>query len=669
MAKRRKSRNSEAFDIKLTPAEREQLTDELCTEIQDALDARATIIAEGGFIDYIDWFYEQGRTAPQERPFPGAADLTSYIITENVDAMQAHLMRAVYGVTPICFVSGWGPSAGRAQYVEAFMDWQARKGDMKEVLDKTIQGALLEDCFILEVREHVETRRHVEEIDAAIKTTPDGGAEFDAQGNVQVLTDADGEPVKAEDGQPAAHIKRSYVRTKRLGPRYEPISMKDFVYLPGHARTKHQVWGYAYRFWDRVPILNEKVEDGIYDKAAVNELGDQSDREMEQIPRVVDTVATQYGASSEKELWQLSLKRDLDEDGLEEWYLITLSLKHRQMLRLKLDTFVMKVGRPRCVPFVLFPRRNAVYGYSYAGDKLSTLAEEHTALRNMKADRGALATNKPLKVVQGAIWNPDTQPIGAGRTIPVRTQQDIEELDIADVPAGIVEQERSIIQAKERVGMLSDAMVGVLAQEKRTLGENRLVQGGSGTRVSTVIGRLHDSLAAVFELTHAIWLETLEADPQGLDAPQSIVSMMQSKGMPLQGGRFTASALRGEFSFEPYGSIETANPERQRADFNNGILALTNLAKVFVGFQRIFANPEAEKAMLEEFLRVYNIRDRDAILGAYQTPLPMPPAMGPGMSPGPEPGGMAPPGGPPGGGLAALMAGMGGAEGGTNGGY
>lgn len=671
MAKRRATRNSEAFDLKLSKAERDQLADQLCVEIQDALDARATIIADGGLIDFWDWFYEQGRTAPNQLPFPGAADLTSYIITENVDAMQSQLMRAVYGVTPICFVSGWGESAKKAQYVEAFMDWQARKSGLKEELDKTLFGALIEDCYILEVREQIETRRHVEEFDAAIQTNPEGGAIFDAQGNVQVLTDGEGEPIKAEMNQPAARIKRSYVRTKRLGPRYEPISMKDFVFLPGHARTKHQIWGYAYRFWERIPTIQERADDGIYDKDALKEMGDGSDRETEAVIRVVDSVAPQQGPAVEKELWQLSLKRDLDGDGREEWYLATVSVKHRVLLRLKLDTFVMKVGRPRCVPFVLFPRRNAVYGYSYAGDKLSTLAEEHTALRNMKADRGALATNKPLKVMRGAPWNPDTQPIGVGRTITVNRQDDIQELDIADVPAGIVEQERSIIQAKERVGMLSDATIGVLADEKRTLGENRLVQGGSGTRVSTVIGRLHDALAAVFELTHAIWLETLEADPKGVEAPQRVIDQLSSQKMDLKGGRFTLENLKGEFAFEPYGSIDTANPERQRGDFNNWLTALTNLAKVFPAMQAIFMSPDAAKAILEEGMRVYQVRDREPFLGAFRQLGALPPAMGPGMSPGPE----QMPGDPMAGGnpMAMLEAMMGGGQPpeveGMNGGY
>lgn len=656
----RRNRNEEAFDVDLSPEERDQLADELCVEIDDALNARASMIADGGVIDYLDWFYEQGRSAPQDRPFPGAADLTSYFITENVDTMHSQLMRAVFGVKPFCFVEGWGQSVSKAPFVEAFLDWQVRKSTLRSELDKTLLGALIEDAYILEVRERIETRRVVETLDVALDTGPDGGAIFGPDGKPKMRMDEQGEPVPAGEGESAATVRRSYIKTKRLGPGYEAISMKDFVFLPGHARNQEHVWGYAYRFWDRMPTIQEKADDGIYDDEAVKKLGENSDRDLEQSPRPVDVIASQRGPSVEKELFQVSLKRDLDEDGREEWYVATVHRKQRVLLRLKLDTFVMKVGRPRCVPFVLFPRRNSVYGYSYAADKLLTLAEEHTALRNMKADRGALATNAPFKLRQGALWNPDTQPFGVGRTIPVRDMAEVEPMLIPDVPNSIVEQERALIQAKERVGMLADSAVGVLSDEKRTLGENRLAAGGSSTRVGAIIGRLHESLAAVMALTHAIWVETLEADPRGIEAPGQVSDALQQRGMALKDGRFTADQLKGDFGFEPYGSVDNADPDRQRELFNNSTMALGNIAQIFPGLIQVLQSPEAAKAILEEWLRTNQIRDRQPFMGAFMAP-PAPPQIGPGGMPGqeqPPPGmpGQAPPQGIPQGIPPELMA-------------
>lgn len=663
MAKQKKPK---AFDIDLSDAERGQMGEDLCREIQDALSARSDIISDGGDIDLADWFYEQGRSRPEDRPFVGAADLTSFFITEVVAALKARLMKAVFGVRPFAFAEGWGFDAKKAPYVEEFMDWQVRKSDLKLELSKTILGALLEDCFILEVSERTETRKITETLNVALALHPEtGGPQFAAHPKTgklepQLQYDDQNEPVTAQEGQPSAKVERTHTKTKRLGPQYDPISMKDFVFLPGHAKSQKEVYGYAYRFWKRVPELAEAVEDGVYDADAVRVMGDESDRELTTVPPPVGEVAAQFGPASEKELFQISLKRDLDEDGREEWYVATVSLKARCLLRLKRDTFADKIGRSRCVPFVLFPRRNSVYGYSYAFNMLLTLAEEHTSLRNMKADRSALATNKPIMQTTGGLWDAEAQPFGIGRIITVRDMQELKEFNIQDVPLSVIQQEQQLMVAKERVSGLSDSAVGVLSSERRTLGEQKLVAGGSAVRVDEVMGYLHSAIADVLYISHKIWEETLASDPNGINAPASIAASIQSRGDAYQNfdGKFTLEQLKGDFQFEPFGSDELADTQRRRADFDSGFVALANLAKVVPGLGVILSNPEVAKATLEQWLRAYDVRDRQPFLGAMQAP-PIPAMAGAGPAPmggpPPLPGGMPVPGAAPPN-IAALMA-------------
>lgn len=671
-----KAKKPSPFDINLTAAERTQLAGDLCRDVEDAFNARQTVIGDGGLIDLADWFYEQGRSAPEDLPFKGATDLTSYFITENVDALRARLMKAIFGVRPFCFVEGWGEDAAKAPYVEAFHDWQARKGDLREQLAKTVHGALIEDAYILEVSERIETRRVTESFDAALELHPEHGGpifEADSKGAMRPklrIDPATGEPVKAGKDEAAATVERTHLKTKRLGPQYDPISMKDFVFLPGHAKGHSQVWGYAYRFWSRVPELQERVKDGIYDAAAVEALGDSSDRQMATPPTPVDTIATQLGPSAEKELIQISLKRDLDGDGREEWYMATVSLKTRELLRLKLDTFAQKVGRSRCVPFVFFPRRDSVYGYSYAFTKLLTLAEEHTSVRNMKGDRSAMATNKPLMQMQGGIWDPEAQPIGVGRIITVRDHNEIKEFQIADVPNSVIETERALHIAKERVGGLADSASGVLSAERRTLGENKMAAGGSAVRVDETLGYLHAAIADVMLLSNAIWVETLKADGKGMDAPPRVLNALKFRGSGLQDDKFTAEQLSGDFQFEPYGSDDTADPERRRQSFDGFVIAITKLAQSgFVGVQQLLGNIDVNKAIVEHLLTSYDVHDRQPFTGAMDAPpVPMGGPGGPapmGAQPGaPPPGG--PPAGAPGGmppELLALLSQAGGAGG------
>lgn len=641
---------SSAFDVKMTVEERNTLAHDLCLEITGALDARQATIGDGGTIDLLDWGYEQGRTAPSDRPFPGAADLTSYFITENVDAMRARILKTIFGVEPFCVVDGWGVDAAKTAQVEAFHEWQVYEEGLPEVLSVVAHGALLEDCFILEVRERIETRRHVEEVDVMLQTTEDGAPIF-TDGHAAIQMDEDGEPVPAEPGKASARVKRNYTKTRRLGPEYDAISMKDFVFLPGHAKSNRQVWGYAKRCWLRTPELKERADDGVYDTDAVEAMGTQSDRHDSGNSPAAD-VAAQQGPSVEKELFEVSLKRDLDNDLREEWYVATVSLKHKCLLRLKLDTLVMKVGKPRCVPFVLCPRRDSIYGYSYA-EKLVTLWEEHTALRNMKADRSALATNAPIKRLQGSIWDPDTQPFGVGNVIDVRDMGEVEAMAINDVPPSVIEQERALIAAKERVGGLSDMAVGVQAGQSRTLGENQMVQAGSAVRVEELVDHFRSAISVVMELRHAIWEEALDADKKGLQAPLSVSNRMGEDFS----GTFTADMLKGHFRFKPYGSVETANTQGQLQSFNGWLELLMKFGQINPLVGQVLQNPDVIKALMEEGARVYKVRNSQVFLKAL---MPQPQAMLPaagGMDAG---GGQAQPmgGQPPD--IASLMAMLGG---------
>lgn len=635
----------QAFDIlagKSHEQDRNHLAADLCRDIEDAFNARSSIIADGGLIDYADWYYEQGKSNPDDLPFPGAADLTSYLITQDVDALKARLSKAVFGVRPFCFVEGGNAAdAKKAPQVEAFMDWQARKNDFKLEIGKTILGALIEDCYILEVSEKVETRRIVEQVNVALETAPEAGPIFE-NGKPKLKLDADGEPIApmvGPDGQPSepfAETERTYTKTKRMGPQYDPISMKDFVFLPGHAKSRREVWGYAYRFFKRVPELDELAQDGVYDADAVKSLNDSADRQEGTTTTAVDTIVSNSGPSAEKELFQVCLKRDLDGDGREEWYIATVSLRQRVILRLKRDLFAQKYGRWRCVPFVLFPRRNSVYGYSYAFTKLMTLAEEHSVVRNTKADRMTLKANAPMTRLSTAIWDPDVQPIGTGRVIDVRQHDEIQMLTVEDVPNSVIESERALLGANERVSGLADqAVVGVTADTHQTATHDRLVAGGSGVRVDEIIGYLHAAISEVMALSHAIWIETLEGEKNGLDAPSSVAQGLDQRGMALSNGRFTADMLKGDFQFEPYGSDDTADPARRQSNFNNKFVALVNIVKACPALQPIMLNPEAGKAMVEEWARAYNVKDIQPFIGALEQPL-LPPGMGGGaLGPGP----------------------------------
>lgn len=647
----------DAFDVTLSDDQKKTYADEWCREIEDAFAARADVIGQGGKVDYLHWFYEQGRSRDSsDTKFRDRADLTSYLITSSVDALRARFLRAITSADPICTVDGFGKDASKAPAVEAFMDWQAHETGLLDELSKLAHSALLSDLGVIEVRERIETKRTTEELDVALELDElTGGPIIDAEaGQPKLKIDPEtGDYQIAQDDQPAARVRRTITRTKRLGPEYDVIPLRDFVYLPGHARNLRQVWGYAKRFHERMPDIREKVADGIYDGAAVERLGAQSDRDGQAIPPTVNSVVPQLGDAVEKELFELTLKRDLDGDGREEWYVATVSLQFRELLRLKVDTFTNKVGRPRVVPFVPCPREDSVYGYIYA-EKLVTLAEEHTALRNSTTDRSNLAANAPIKRLRGAVWDPDLEPFGVGATITVADMNEVQQMQVQDAPQSSIFLMRDILQANERVGGLSDvAVIGTGGRESNTLGQDQMVAAASNVRVEEMLGPFRRALSHIYALSHAVWVDSLEADRQGLEAPAGLSDALQVNDVELANGRFLASQIAGRFQFKPYGSDETADLNRQQMSFNQGLQSLAGMAKVFTPLAMIFQNPDVAKAILEEWARVNRVRNKTVFLRALRPPMAGLPAAG-GMSPGapmaaPEGAGMPP-------GLAGLLA-------------
>lgn len=74
----------------------------LCEQITDGINARASAELD---VDYWHQLYEQARTRGKRAPWPDAADLTSYLPSEKVDALHARILRTISS-EPVCTVEG-----------------------------------------------------------------------------------------------------------------------------------------------------------------------------------------------------------------------------------------------------------------------------------------------------------------------------------------------------------------------------------------------------------------------------------------------------------------------------------------------------------------------------------------------------------------------------------
>lgn len=680
----KKSPEQTAWDVRLSAEKRKDFTEFLCRELDNAQTARPFALE---LVQYWWKLYEQDRTRSGDlAPWQDAADLTSYIATEKVDALKARVMRTI-NVDPIWTVEGWGESAKKAPFVEDFHQWSAESEGLQSYLGRVIHQSLVETRGVLEVFEDTTERVTRRTINAKVMVAPqDPMAPPDPMTGLPPapswVMDGDGmEPMLEKDEQgnyievtdamtPSAQTVIDQVDRVRKGPGYRVISYENFLVLPGHAREKADIFGYAKRFTKRVDQLDEAVKAGTYDKQAVEEIHPSSDIASAQSPSgEAIPVSTQEGPTAEKELWEVQILHNLDGKGL-RWYVATVHLQSRTLLRLKYDD----INKGRFILFVPFPRTDRAHeGYSLVGHKLITVTEEHTAWRNMGADRAAMETSAPIKRLTTALWEPDLQPMGPKAVIDVRDMKEIEAMQIPPLTDAALRREQEAVQASERIAGMNDVVVtGSSTTGDATLGEFEERQQAVAIRMDEVIKNFQEALEDLGQIRNAIWLRSIQESAKygGTYAPAHIFEGLDERGGDVcKDGKIDPSMLEGTFRFKPHGSSETADKAKQRGDYIQFLQGLPILFQTWpVLAQSVGQNPQAAKSAIEQMLRLFNIPDKQAWLGNIEQmmqpaqidpmtgqPMGPPPMMGmAGMPPG-MPG--APPGLPPQ--LQAMLGGAG----------
>lgn len=646
------------WDVKLSPEKRKEFTFWLCTEIQNAEAARSVPLPE---VEYWWTLYEQGRTrSNQSMPWQDAADLTSYIPAEKLDALRARVMRTIF-VEPIWTVEGWGESASKAPFVEDFHQWQAEAEGLQPFLSRVIQAAFVETRGVLEVYEDTTTRMERKTIRARVMITPDSQPILDEKFQPVFVKDEQDNFIETADPAVAsAEVVIDAPVRVRKGPGYRVLPYRSFLVLPSHAKEKADIWGYAKKFTKRWDLLLEDAKRGVYDKAAIEAIRDNPDVSSERtLAGNNEPVAAQEGPTAEKELWEVQVLHDCGQ-GL-RWYVATIHLPTMTLLRLKHED----QASHRYIIFVPFPRSDKSHeGYSFVGHKLITVTEEHTAWRNMLADRASLEISAPILRQQGALWDPDVQPMGPKSIIDVRDMKEIQAFQIPPAMQGAITREQEIMQASERVAGINDVALGQQASTDTTLGETQLRTEQSFVRMDEIIKNLQEPLEDLGQIRQAIWLNVL-SDPasQTLSAPKTLFERMPTPGLDDRGadvasdGKVTAEMIAGTFRFKPRGSTESADRAKQRGDFIQFMQALGIAFKTWPALMQVIGmNIPAAKSTIEQLLRLFNMPDKQAWIGSPMweqlgqpqidpmTGQPMMPPMG-GMAPGMPPG--APPGAPP----------------------
>lgn len=614
------------WDVRLSEDARTELAQWLRREIDEALSVRSASEAE---VQYWHTLYEQGRTrSAQTAPWVDAADLTSPIATEKVDALRSRIVKTLF-VDPIWTVEGWGDSAKKAPFVEEFHQWQAETSGFQSSCSKAIHLSLIEPRGVLEVYEDRLRRPVRRTIRAAVQLAPDGRAMIGDDLRPLLQRGEDGAYVQVDDQPntppeqqpPSAEVVIDDYEMVANGPRERVVAFRDFLVLPAHAKDRTEVYGYAKRFWRSLDRLQERVDEGTYDEKAVEALGASDERHGSWNAAGATTLAgeamdipVQDGGTAEKELWELTILAELDRTG-SRWYVVTFHWPTSTILRLQYDD----IGRPRYCCFVPFPRPDRTDGYSFVGHKLITTIEENTAWRNMLADRASLQLQAPIKRQQNALWDPEDEPLGPRAVITVRDMNEVQAFQLPDYTAPARERIIDTERQAEKLGGMTDVASGSRPNEQRTLGETRLVTAFSEVRIEEVVRNCQETLEEIAQIRHLMWQRALEAMPEGLPLPQRVLTGLETRGMDVSetfpDKRAAAAMLSGTFRFKPRGSVENTDKSQMRQDTAEFLKALMALGQTNPAIGILLSQPQPAKALLEHLIRIYNVADKQAFLG------------------------------------------------------
>jgi hypothetical protein len=584
----------------------------VCRELDAALEARS---GRDQTLKYAWALYEQQRTRSR-MPWVGAADLTTPMAAEYVDSLHARLMTTIF-TEPVWTVEGWGESAAKAPYVEEFHQRAQEDERLQTYADVWIQRGLVEGVGTLEVTESFEMRRERRQMKVAVMQDPMGQAVIDgATMKPALMQDEDGQYIEPQNPEQAsAEVEVEELVPERLGPAYDVIPYLDFLTMPAHARDRTQVWGYAKRFHRRVPELVARAKQGVYDKTAVEEIGTENEREVrgDEAPHQ-GTIATQQGPTAQKELYEVQCLADFDGKG-ERWWRLTVHKDKVKLLRCKVDD-----RTTRYIRFIPFPKANTVdHGYSLVTDKMITVLEQDTAIRNMMADRMALKANQPLLKQANALWDPYEQPMGPGAVITVRDKNEISELVIQDVPASLNIAKADVRSDAERLVGQNEIAQGQQTEESRTLGEVQLQASYAEVRMNVIIRRVQEALEELFQARHAIWRRVLKTRGQNAPMMRALTIGTSADGLDVAGvatdGSITEELLDGIFWGKPKGSVETADLNRARADFNQSLQSLPALMKLNPTLAMLFRTMPAAKALIKQWARVNRVPDIQSFIG------------------------------------------------------
>lgn len=424
------------------------------------------------------------------------------------------------------------------------------------------------------------------------------------------------------------------------------IPFEDLIMLPATAKDPEGLWAIGERVRLRGMDLKRGAKEGVYLKEQVEEVLKTGSAETSRSDRDKGDASGMSGDDSpsaddlpryrEYACVELAWKDDLDDDGYEEWYLLTVDTGSERVIRCQYLPY--DHGKPHYVPFPYDPEAGKLWGMSIA-ELMAVPQDAMSAAKNAFFNLLTLmvADSSSGMYEVGSGFDPDDYRREPGSWVPVNNIQGVHAWPITPGIPQTLQAILAYLEAeKGQVDLLtaaSDTSLGKTTDSK-TLGEVELAYGQSQQQFEGYATSVSRCWSQVFDLCRHL-VAQYGADEAGMvgfrkkaeagkfmtdELGQQIpVATVMGQEMPAPGGvvfhQVPVNVLAGNVKIKAAGyGIPDANTRVQR-----DLLLLQTLSAHPLTAQ----DWKTQAILIEQLLQDTKLPQKDKIIEAMQAQIAM----------------------------------------------
>lgn len=537
------------------------------------------------------------RVQPKNTPWLNSSNLPSTLIPTSLDTLTSRLMQLVVPLRLLVVKGRDQESEQHSHEIEHFYNTQVQDNDWDNSIYHYSHLSGRDGTSIMEVV--WEKRVHHMHL---VQFTDE--------------TDATGNLVYDEQGRPKQ--KREVVHkaiTEYNGVRWNPVELRDFYLFPAWARSIEEAPTVGRVLYLSEAELRAMVASGDLKKDAVDyviktikgtgqELPQDDHKATYEIGGQIEVSTTDHVIDDKMQqaeyfkVWRFHTREfDLDGDGIFEENVIWFHEFSRRVLGVQHYQYAH--GYRPFVELSLMDRPNRFYGYAVP-ERLYSVSVEQAAIHNQRNDEITLRLSPPMLRIAGSQYENRNKPWGPGVIYDVGSLNDMQLMQLPDVPPSSWSEEQLLDQyAKELLG-LADAFSASGGRQTRY--QMQLAAAAVTVRLSLMASRLQRALRRIFKMTHELTLQY---------GPDQITVTVPAPAQPQQPAPASAGELGAELQPVP------GTPPGAQA----GMVQKVVLTKQILGLDyelgiNGMGSPLDKQSRRQELLFLYNLLMQNPLLRA-----------------------------------------------------